>query len=414
MKKKDNSLIATDNHSLTIAKNDENLHLVPRLTHAIVKPMETRSNRQKLLLIITKSNFGGAQRYVYELATGLPKDRYEIIVALGGNGILKQKLEAAGIKIHEIKSLNRNVHLVNDLLVFKELLSLFHTEKPDIVHLNSSKIGGIGGVAGRLCGIKKIVFTGHAWAFNEDRNVFIRIIIGFFHWVTILLSTVTIIVSESTKKQIAILPGIKNKLRMIHNGIDTIPFISSAEAREKLQINPNNLVIGTISELHRNKGLDYLLSAFQKVIARHPTTQLVIIGEGEQRKNLETLIAKYQLENSVSLIGFIDDARIYLKAFDIFTLTSRTEALGYVLLEAGRAERGVVANAVGGIPEIITNKKSGLLVTPGSETELVAALETLITEPELRTEYARTLSTIVKNNFSLKQMIDKTQEVYKA
>src|SRR3989344_556905 len=92
--------------------------------------------RKKILYVITKSNWGGAQRYVYDLATNLPKEEFGVAVALGGTGVLAQKLEDACIKTFSTNSLQRNVSFGADIKSFFELLNLFKTEKPDIAHLD--------------------------------------------------------------------------------------------------------------------------------------------------------------------------------------------------------------------------------------------------------------------------------------
>src|SRR6185369_2032810 len=101
-----------------------------------------------------------------DLATHLT-DEYEVTVALGGNGILKRKLEEAGIRTIAVSSLGRDIDTKNDTSAFSELLSIFKKEKPDIVHLNSSKAGGLGALAARLSGVPRVFYTAHGWAYNE-------------------------------------------------------------------------------------------------------------------------------------------------------------------------------------------------------------------------------------------------------
>ena len=100
--------------------------------------------------MITKSNWGGAQRYVYDLATNLPKAKFDVAVIMGGAGELGEKLTGAGIRGVHIQRLERDMGVINDTFAFFELLKIFLREKPDIVHLNSSKAGGLGGLAGRI------------------------------------------------------------------------------------------------------------------------------------------------------------------------------------------------------------------------------------------------------------------------
>ncbi len=357
-------------------------------------------NKKKVLYVITKSNFGGAQRYVFDLATSLKND-CDVVVAFGGQGALAQKLADAGVRTISIPSLVRDVNPLLDIKTFFDLIQLFKKERPDVVHLNSSKIGALGAVAARIARVPRIVFTGHAWAFNEDRNWFSKYIILKIHWITVMCSHVTIAVSEQVKKDIGVLPFVKNRIQVLHNGIAPIDFKSREESQKTLKIQ-DGFVIGTISELHKNKGLDYALQAFALFNKKHPETHFVIIGEGEERAYIEKLIKNLNLESSVTLTGFVKDAAQYLKAFDIFTLTSRTEAFPYVILEAVSAGLPIVASDVGGIPEVVTSE-FGILTKPGDIQAITAALETVLTQPH----HSPALS-----NFSLTDMVQKTKTLY--
>ena len=127
---------------------------------------------KKILFVITKSNWGGAQKYVYDLANELhrPNAEFEVAVAFGQEGQLAGKLREAGITTHPIRSLQRDVSVIADIKSFFELLRLFKTQKPDIAHLNSSKVGGLGALAARVAGVPKIIFTVHGWPFWETRG----------------------------------------------------------------------------------------------------------------------------------------------------------------------------------------------------------------------------------------------------
>ena len=129
------------------------------------------AKKKKLLIVITKSNFGGAQRYVYDLSRSL-KDTYEVVVACGGEGLMKKHIEEAGIQTISIPFLQRNINPFKDIAVFFWMIRVIQREKPVIVHSNSSKMGGITAAAVSIAGGKHIksVFTAHAWAFNENRN----------------------------------------------------------------------------------------------------------------------------------------------------------------------------------------------------------------------------------------------------
>lgn len=383
--------------------------------------MSKKNTKIKILYIITKSNFGGAQRYVYDIVKNITKNNYEAIVALGGRGTLKDKLEKDGIKTISILNLKRNINIFSEIKVFFNLLKILKEERPDIAHLNSSKIGGLGALACRLVGIKKIIFTAHGWAYKEDRSIISKKIIKFLSWITIILSHKTIVVSKDDYKNAPKL-FVKRKIIMIHNGVSEIDFEKKDIAKDKILKKISSIKnqdeikktiwVGTISELHNNKGLSFIIHAINNLIKNGYNISFFIIGEGEEKSNLEQLIKKHRLENNVFLLGFVDDASKLLKAFDIFTLTSTKEGLPYTLLEAGLANLPIVASEIGGIPEIIENKKSGLLI-PSKKTDYIKnAISNLIDSPKDKIRYGNTLKEKIQKNFTIEQMLLETINIY--
>lgn len=375
--------------------------------------MRINEKKIKILYVITKSNWGGAQRYVYDLAVNMPEDKFDIVVAHGENGILKKKLAEENIRTISIESLKRNIQIFGELANFFALLKILKKEKPDIIHLNSSKIGGMGALAGRIINIKKIIFTAHGWAHDEERNFLERKIIKFLHWITVLLTHTTIAVSNKTKEQLGNFPFVSKKILVIHNGIVEPIFKDKYEARENLIPNKKEAVwIGTISELHKTKGLKYAIEAISNIIQRNKDVIFTIIGDGEERKSLSKLIEESDLNKNIFLLGHIDDAQKYLKAFDVFTITSIKEGLPYTLLEAGMAELPVVASNVGGIPEIIEDKKLGFLVEPANIEGIEKSLLYLIENKDKRMQFGKNLHEKVKADFTLEKMLKETLQIY--
>ena len=378
--------------------------------------------KKKILFVITKSNFGGAQRYVYDIARSLSLDEFEVVVAFGGEGLLKEKLSDANIRTISVDGLERDINIFNEFRVFSQLMKLYREERPDVVHLNSSKIGGIGAFAGRVVGIKRIIFTAHGWAFNEERPWIERMVIACLSWLTIMLAHMTIAVSKQIKSQMCYFPFTKNRMKVIHNGVDQAGVFSKEEARGLLlkhnkkmssAIPKDAFWIGTVSELHATKGLLYAIEAVEKLVSKGKNVVFIIIGEGEKRHELRKLIEEKNLQDKVFLFGFIDAAPQYLRAFDIFTLTSISEALSLSTLEAGLSERPVVASDVGGLPEIITSNESGLLVPIRDSQAIADAIDFLIENKEKRGLLGSKLKQKVENDFSLQKMLTKTIEVYK-
>ncbi len=375
----------------------------------------TVPKKLKIFYIITKSNFGGAQRYLFDLTTSLSKNDFDISVITGGNGLLIKKLIESKIEVITLEQLGRDINLKNDFLVFIRLLKLFWQEKPDIVHLNSSKIGGLGSLAARLTGIKKIIFTAHGFAFNEEGGLAYKITTKLLSWITILLCHQVIAVSVKDTLDGKSLPFCKNKVVTIHNGIAAIDFLDKKAAQNKLSsylnISPDTKTIwlGTIAELHPNKGVEY---AIQALLNLKEKFIYIIIGGGQDHAKLQNMISRLGLSNKVFLVGFIENAPIYLKAFDTFVLSSTKEGLPYVLLESGQAKLATVASDVGGIKEIIDNNKSGLLIKSKDIGALKTAIENLINDPNLRERLSDNMKIKVEREFALKKMLEETIKIY--
>lgn len=383
-----------------------------------------KKNKLKILYIITKSNFGGAQKYVFDLATNLPKNSFENVVALGGDGILKSKLKTSGIKTITIKKLNRDVNIIHDISVFFELLKIIGEEKPDVTHLNSSKIGGLGAFACRIYNLLNyktktlIIFTAHGWAFNEQRKCMQKTAIEILSWITVFLSHKTITVSEFDYKQGVLMPFVGKKIITIPNGISKTDLIDKEEALKillkntKIKINTDTTIIGAISELHKNKGLEYAIQALINTTSEFTKIIFIIIGEGEERKNLENLISKYKLNKQIFLLGYKDNASSLLKAFDIFILPSIKEGLPYALLEAGMAKLPTISTDTGGIPEIIDDMESGILVRSKSATEINKAITYMISNKVKTNKLGQELYKKVTKEFSIKKMLAETIKTY--
>lgn len=384
----------------------------------------------KVLILITKSNWGGAQRYVYDIATNLPKDRYEVEVMAGGNGPLIDRLRESGVRANGDLPINRDVRVTGDIKAFFKILSLLKKNKPDILHINSSKIGGMGALAGRLVGIKKIIFTAHGFAFNEDRSFISKIIIKVLHWLTIALSHKTITVSEFLGNQMSLLPLIPEKITTVHNGIKAQPIFSKINARHELgkinkdfdqiarQSTKDLIIIGSVGELHKTKGYEYALEGIKSLIEnlkqKSPSKKIfyVIAGEGEYRKNIENKIELLGLNNSVLLLGNVPDVFQYLRSFDYFLIPSISEGLPYMLLEAGIAGLPIVSTAVGGIPEVVDDMKSGILIQQKKSSQISDALEFLITHKKTCSEYSKNINNRVLKDFSIEKMLEKTIRTY--
>ncbi len=377
----------------------------------------------RVLYVITKANWGGAQRYVFDLASAARDAGHEVAVAYGSPGRLADRLATQRITTYPISGLGRDVGF-RDVAVFFSLVRLMRRFKPDVVHLNSSKIGGLGSLAARCAGVSRVIFTAHGWAFNENRTRIEKIVIKILYFVTIVLASKTITVSERMRRQVRRFPFVQRKILVIHNGVAQQPLYSREEARAFVRglsktldarlANSETMVIGTNAELHHIKGIEYLIEAALTLILRKKDFVVLVMGEGEERAELQKMVREKKLEETVFFLGHIADAARYLNAYDIFVLPSLSEGLAYAILEAGSAGLPVVASHVGGIPEIIEDGRDGLLVPPKNSQELAEELLSLMSDAARRRRLGSALKERVARNFSFEGMIEKTLALYRS
>lgn len=371
----------------------------------------------KILYIITKSNYGGAQKYVFELACAAKEAGHEVSVGCGGTGeagaplgLLAEKLATTDIPVHPIKNFMRNMSFLNDVKSGFEVWKLIRHQKPDVLHVTSSKAGGIGALAGRLALVPKIIFTSHGLTVDEIwRPRWQRILIYISTWITLRLAHHSIMISTETFERASKMPGLKSRISLIKNGIAPIEFVEKSVARAKLapHVPTNTLWIGGIGELHPNKNWS---SAIIAMTTLPKQVHLLIIGAGEEYSRLKQLINKHNLVERVHLLGYVDGAQ-YLKAFDIFILPSKKEGLPYVLLEAGLAGIATVASDLPGNRDVIETGQNGLLVEPTPQL-IATSLEILIRDGSMRKHYGSSLHEKIQKDFSVKKMFSATLLVY--
>ncbi len=359
----------------------------------------------KILYLITKSNWGGAQRYVYDLATSFKAKGVDVIVASGGNGVLLENLQKAGVRTYSFLHLARDISLSSELAVLRETWKLIRRERPQVIHLNSSKAAGLGALVARILSVPNIVFTVHGAPFREDTRPITKKIVYFLTWITCLLSHHVITVSKQDESDIGAMFFIKSKVKTIYLGLTYDP-TDIPKAKKSREVR-----IVTVGELTRNKGYMYALQAIDILKETGVLFSYTIIGEGEDRKKIEEFIALKQLHNHVKLLGY-QDARDVLPQYDLFLLSSTKEGLPFVLLEAGKAMMPVVATITGGIPEIIRHEETGLLVQPKDVDLLAISLKRLIDDRKYAKKLGQNLHSHVVQNFSYTKMIVETAKVY--
>ncbi|MFA6410059.1 MAG: glycosyltransferase family 4 protein [Candidatus Buchananbacteria bacterium] len=370
------------------------------------------AQKTKILYLITQSEWGGAGRYVFDLAGNLPKDQYEVAVAAGGNEELFESLKKIAITTYQLKNLVRQISAIDDIKAYSEIKKLVKKVNPDILHLNSSKAGVIGAIAGRHAKVKKIVYTAHGFVFNEPMPGWKKIIYLLAEKFSAKYKDAIICVSEFDR-QTAIKNKIasETKLVTVNNGVGPIDFIDSKTAREKLNLPPDKIVIGTIANFYETKGLVYLIKAAKLITEKFPDVIFRLIGFGQLENDLKAEIQRLNLSDRF-FIGKVENGKNYLKAFDYYILSSVKEGFPYAILEAMQTGLPIVATNVGGIPEMISDKTNGLLVKSADPRALAQALTSLLQDKNLAAQLGNQAKLDVEKKFSLQKMLAETQKVY--
>ncbi len=373
---------------------------------------EPPNKRKKVLFLITKATFGGAQRYVYDLAANLPQHEYESGVVYGVRGRLADMLETHGIPVLEIPSLQRNISIVSDIQSYFEIRDAIRDTAPDILHVNSSKAAALGALAGRLSGVKTIVFTAHGWPFKESRDIFSQAILFLISWLTGILSTHVIVVSKTDERIGHRMPWVRKKIVYIPLGRENLNLAAPQEGFKEMlgelpvpPITQKTIRIVSIAELTKNKGLRFGIEAVAELTRRGHDAVYVIAGEGEEHDRLNALIREHGIADRVFLSGFVPDAARYLSGFDIYLLPSIKEGLPYVLIEASLAGLQIVATDIID-QEFADALGRTALVPPYNALALADAIEGIAS-------LSRN-SSATENRFPLPEMLTKTLELYEA
>ncbi len=354
--------------------------------------MKSQLANPKILYLITQGIWGGAQRYVCDLATHLPPN-FSVGVAIGEASGPYDLQEALGqssnqnIQLYQLKHLVRSIAPFKDFQAIREIRQLIKTTNPDIIHLNSSKAGIIGSLA--ILGLKhkpKVIYTVHGWVFLEPLSISVRKLYKFLEKTTSHLKDQIIVLSEKEQRIAQNLGIPENKLTILPLGITPPIFLPRKVAQKKIQTlsyltKPPKLWIGTIANLYSTKGLDILIKAVPAILEINPEAGFFIIGTGPEEANLKKLITDQKLTTKVFLLGGLAKAATFLPAFDLFVLPSRKEGRPYTILEAMAAGLPIVATAVGGVSEMLTNYPAHWIALPNNQLELSAAIISALKNP---------------------------------
>lgn len=377
----------------------------------------------EILLVITQGHWGGAQRYVYDLARYYRSHGHSVEVAVGDqpNQLLQERLAEAGIAVRRLAHLVRPINPLHDLLAVGELRKLIGSGRYDVVHLNSSKAGVVGSIAAAMvpkAKRPKIVYTAHGWVFVEPLSPARRKLYQVLESKTAPAKDVIVCVSQQSRDDaLAFGVGKPEQLQVVPIGLnrEDLTFMPRVEARAELcrlagiQDKPEVKLSVTIANYYATKGLDLLLSAWPRINEKHPNVHAIVLGDGPQAAELQRQLKSEGVAASFHLPGAVTDAYRLLPGADLFVLPSRKEGLPYALLEAQAAGLPIVASEVGGIPAALANGRAGLLVPAGAPGDIAVAVVRLLDDPSL----AHQLATATRSSHTLANMAEATLALYR-
>lgn len=371
----------------------------------------------KVLHIHTRAIIGGSGTNTLLSMAGLPKDRFEAVLACGSEGALPEEARKKGLRVIIIPHLKNEINPSNDFLALREIISLLKSEDFAIVHTHNSKAGILGRLAARWCRVPVIVHTMHSCVFRyPNLNFFQR---SFFYIIEKWTAGFTdkIIAISPTLETIFIESGIAppEKIATIYSGIGLESFRVATDLVQKkrsLGIAEGELVVGTVSRLAEGKGHKYIIQAIPLIVAQVPHVKFVFVGDGPARFELEDLADQLRVRDKIIFTGERNDVPELLQAFDIFCLVSLYEGMGRVILEAQAAGKPVVATKIGGIPDIVLENKTAFLIKPKDSTGLADNLIRLLKDEKLRTEMSQAARGFIDYHFSLQKMVEDIMRVY--
>ena len=297
-----------------------------------------------------------------------------------------------------------------DVRVVRSLLQLCRRENIDIWHAHDYKSNVLGLILRRFWPMR-LVTTVHGWVKTTRRlgwyNQIDRLSLRHYERV--------ICVSEDLRERCESAGVRESRCFVVENAIDADEFSrrqSTADAKRRLGLPVDKLLVGAVGRLSDEKGFDKLVLAAHQLLSNGLDVQVCILGEGARRTELEALVARLGRQDRISLVGHQANTRAWYEAMDMYCLSSLSEGLPNVVLEAMAMEVPVVATRIAGVPRLIEDGVNGLLVEPDDVTGLARALSTLLSDRPLRERLARAGRETVEKKYSFAVRMQKILAIY--
>lgn len=346
----------------------------------------------KILFYTDTPNLGGAEKQIYLLLKYLDKTKFEPVLVYGKYSKfneLSEKIQQTGTKIIKLNTSHKH-----DPRNYFQLKKIIKKEKPDLVHIHLWNPASCrwGLLASRKY---KTIVTEH----DPFPLAGIKDLIK-----NLLSRNISQLISISKNNFVP--NALKSKNNIIYNGIDIEEF-KSTKPEPIPEIKENDNVITFVGELHKRKGIQYLIQAFKQL--QIPNKKLLIVGSGPH-KDFFTKLANNN--PNIHFLGRRSDIFNILQKSTIFVLPSKREAFGLVLLEAMAANTPIIGSSTGGIKEIIKNNENGLLFENENTNDLTEKIEKLINNKDLQQKLTKNASEDLQKNYTAREMTRNTEKLY--
>jgi len=377
--------------------------------------------RFRVAHVITRLCKGGAQENTFHTVRLANRNRFEVDLISGpthgDEGSIEDAVRAAQIEILRVPELVRNVAPVSDVLALRALLRLFRARRYDIVHTHTSKAGFLGRIAAARAKVPIIVHTPHGNIFQGYfSKPMTRLFVAMERYAARRRDRIIELTPRGIEEHLEQGIGRREQYVAIFSGIDLAPFPGAIERREEgrraLGIAPNEYLVGAVGRLEPIKGFAYFVSAARIVAQRLPHARFVVAGHGSLASELQAQTV--DLGDRFRWLGLREDVPGLMAAMDVFVLPSLNEGMGRVLLEAGAAGTPAVAASVGGVPDIIRNGETGILVPPRDPQAIADAVCSLARDPERGRAMGRAAQAAVVPAYGLDQMVRRIEALYEA
>ncbi|MBD3271350.1 MAG: glycosyltransferase [Elusimicrobia bacterium] len=372
--------------------------------------------------IITLLEFGGAQQNTLHTVAHLDRNYFKPVLVCGTGAYLdRSAYTLPNLTIIPVPWLKRTINPLYDLTAFIRLCFILRRIRPSIVHTHSSKAGIIGRLAAFICRIPIIIHTHHGFGFNEYQPWIVRSLYISLEKLTALFTDRMITVSTNNiayalSKNI----GHAEQYLVIRSGINLHRYQRTISEQDKqrlyaeLGIRSHEKIITMIGCFKPQKNcFDFIkLSVHLRSVCPQASLRFILIGDGKQRRAIETMIKHHNCEDVVQLLGWREDVPALLRITHIFVLTSLWEGLPRAAVEALVSGVPVIANDVDGLNEVVQNGRNGFVTKPHDLEEMAEKIKLLIDHPALYAEYTRNAARSIGSEFDIDRMVREQENLY--